>query len=425
MSKKYFWILGACVLASSSVYVLAQSTTQPPNDTSGMAGMAGMPGMAQPAGQPSSKTPALERSFPALRTDLELKLGTPYIPDPKLPDDYRCFVLDPKLTADQFITGYQVIPGNTANVHHAIVTIATPDQFELIAKKNGKDGQDGWSCFGGAGLNANKMSQNQALEIVIKNGGLNKAAIEEILEKSGNILGLGIGSWTPGSTATLFPEGTAEPLRKGNLLVIQVHYNTLVSHAPDQTRLRLQLEGTQKNLTPLESMSLPAAVELPCATQNSSPECNRQTAYNSGIQKYGSRMGKLPDYLLTMCGKTLEDFAKQPANRVVSSCDRTFPKTALLEGVILHMHTRGVSTLLELNPDTPQAKVLLDIPKWDFHWQGSYWYQEPIALKRGDKIRITCIWDNTLEGNNRYIVWGEGTQDEMCLGSLTFRPMPV
>jgi hypothetical protein len=90
-----------------------------------------------------------------------------------------------------------------------------------------------------------------------------------------------------------------------------------------------------------------------------------------------------------------------------------------------HMHMRGQSIKLELNPETNAAKTLLHIPKWDFHWQGNYWFQTPVQVKKGDVLRITCTFDNsntnqpvisdkTLEP--RYVVWGEGTTDEMCLG---------
>jgi hypothetical protein len=35
-------------------------------------------------------------------------------------DEYRCFLVDPGLAQDAFITGYEVTPGNAAIVHHII-----------------------------------------------------------------------------------------------------------------------------------------------------------------------------------------------------------------------------------------------------------------------------------------------------------------
>ena len=37
----------------------------------------------------------------------------------------------------------------------------------------------------------------------------------------------------------------------------------------------------------------------------------------------------------------------------------------------------------------------------------------------GDTVRVTCRHDASLrDGEPRYVVWGEGTTDEMCLGVL-------
>ena len=83
------------------------------------------------------------------------------------------------------------------------------------------------------------------------------------------------------------------------------------------------------------------------------------------------------------------------------------------------MHLLGRSIRVELNPGTDRARVLLDIPRWDFHWQGAYTLAEPVVAERGDTVRVTCRHDATLrDGEPRYVVWGEGTTDEMCLGVL-------
>ena len=68
---------------------------------------------------------------------------------------------------------------------------------------------------------------------------------------------------------------------------------------------------------------------------------------------------------------------------------------------------------------------MLDIPLWNFDDQGAKRI-EPLHLDAGDTLRVTChhtqelrdllpAFDGTQE---KYIVWGEGTTDEMCLGIL-------
>jgi hypothetical protein len=91
------------------------------------------------------------------------------------------------------------------------------------------------------------------------------------------------------------------------------------------------------------------------------------------------------------------------------------------------MHLRGVDISVELNPGTSNARMLLHIPHWHFHWQDAYYLEKPIDAAPGDTIRVTCRFNNStqaqpvLKGRQlapRYVLWGEGTTDEMCLGLL-------
>jgi hypothetical protein len=90
------------------------------------------------------------------------------------------------------------------------------------------------------------------------------------------------------------------------------------------------------------------------------------------------------------------------------------------------MHLLGSSIKIELNPGTSSERILLDIPRWDFHWQNGYMLEEPVGARVGDVIRVTCRHDvgkrtsgqPGVPAEPRYILWGEGTTDEMCLGLL-------
>jgi hypothetical protein len=97
-----------------------------------------------------------------------------------------------------------------------------------------------------------------------------------------------------------------------------------------------------------------------------------------------------------------------------------------IRGVAGHMHLLGRSIKVEVNPGTPRAQTVLDIPVWDFDNQGSKPIK-PVTLKVGDTVKVTCKHVQWLRDKlpafagqpDRYVVWGEGTQDEMCLGILT------
>lgn len=73
-----------------------------------------------------------------------------------------------------------------------------------------------------------------------------------------------------------------------------------------------------------------------------------------------------------------------------------------------------------------QDQVLLDIPRWDFHWQGGYTYTTPIQVFNDDLLSIECVYDNSDAhrasvglGPSAPVRFGQGTTDEMCLGGFT------
>jgi hypothetical protein len=89
------------------------------------------------------------------------------------------------------------------------------------------------------------------------------------------------------------------------------------------------------------------------------------------------------------------------------------------------MHLLGRSIRIEVDPGTEHARTVLDVPVWDFDNQGARPVR-PVRLEPGDTVRVTCRHDQRLrdllpafEGQQeRYVGWGEGTTDEMCLGLL-------
>jgi protein involved in polysaccharide export with SLBB domain len=90
------------------------------------------------------------------------------------------------------------------------------------------------------------------------------------------------------------------------------------------------------------------------------------------------------------------------------------------------MHLLGRSIRIEVNPGTARARTILDVPVWDFDNQGSR-PTGAVPLERGDTVKVTCTHSQDLrdrlpafetQRQDRYVVWGEGTTDEMCLGIL-------
>jgi hypothetical protein len=81
-----------------------------------------------------------------------------------------------------------------------------------------------------------------------------------------------------------------------------------------------------------------------------------------------------------------------------------------------HMHTRGVSERIDVLRAGGAEVPLLDVPRWDFDWQRTYFFAQPVRVEPGDRLRVRCAWDNA--GNAADLTWGEGTGDEMCASML-------
>ncbi|MBI5929312.1 MAG: monooxygenase [Chloroflexi bacterium] len=341
-----------------------------------------------PLGDPSEATEIIPETIPSIRQDVVLTMPA-YTPDENLRDDYRCFLIDPQIAEDRYVTAYTVQPGQPSEVHHVLLYQIEGWGRAQAERRDAQDEGLGWQCFGGPDV----------------------AGVDGGLENS-------IGSWTPGTFPTEFPEGTGIRLIGGGLIVMQVHYNLSAGARPDQTSAILQLAPTGAAIQPLTTYSLYAPVEIPCPADATNPACDRATSLKQVFEQTGRGAGG--DFL-SMCHRSLDDYLHQDASHITSTCEYPVPYDLEVISVLGHMHLRGKSIRIESNPDETDGQVILDIPDWDFHWQGGYILQNPIELKHGDTVRITCIWDNTHGDNLRYIFWGEGTEDEMCLGAVITR----
>ena len=95
-----------------------------------------------------------------------------------------------------------------------------------------------------------------------------------------------------------------------------------------------------------------------------------------------------------------------------------------LHSIGLHMHLLGTRGRIWIERSGADEQCLLDIPSWDFNWQGAYDLQQPITVHGGDLFHLECEWDNTAENQmsvdgellpSQDVEWGDGTRDEMCL----------
>ena len=197
--------------------------------------------------------------------------------------------------------------------------------------------------------------------------------------------------WAPGGVPLRVPEGTALRIHQGSLLVMQVHYNTLAKNGQgDRSVVQLELSATP----PLHELRV-----VPIAN----PKQLRIPAGDPSAKQ-----------LITAPVSLIESFMQMPIG------DLTIYANAP------HMHLLGTRIVTSIGD-----KTLVEIPRWDFHWQQAYTLQTPVTVHSNDTIQVECTYDNRqtnqpviggVQQPSRDVTWGEGTLDEMCLSFLTVTP---
>lgn len=307
-------------------------------------------------GDPGSYVPPEIPPAPGLtRVDLTLELPEPYVPTAQ-PDDYRCFLLDWPQTETTYVSGFAALPDQLSMVHHVIAFAIPPDQVAQYEALDAAEPGVGYTCFGGPG---GPITDPQSA-------------------------GIWLGSWAPGGFAGDFPEGTGIPVEPGSRVVLQVHYNTLAGERlADRSAVQLKLE------TEVEHPAMMLLWADPEWLMGSMPIPAGETVVHEFEMDPTPFMNLLTDVI-----PPFSPF------RIYSSAH--------------HMHTLGTRAQQQIHRSGGADTCLLELPRWDFDWQQSYRFAEPVVFEPGDRLRIACEWNN--EAGEQTVNWGDGTQDEMCLG---------
>ncbi|MEV6237838.1 hypothetical protein [Lentzea sp. NPDC051838] len=335
---------------------------------------------------------------------VDLKMAESYTPAPPEgggTDEYRCQVIDPGLTKAAFLTGTQVTPENVALAHHAIVYAVPPAGAAAVREQDAKTPGLGWQCFGGTGVPGAEVEAGEASWV---------------------------DTWAPGAAETLFTEDVGFKLEPGTLIVLQMHYNLLATDGKpggsDRSAVRLRLKDGTPQTREFVTWPLDAPTDLPCTADESGPLCDRAASIADVTKRFGQDVGETADRQVEECGQS----APKPGD--TQTCDHKVEEPVTLFAGFGHMHLLGRAIKVELNPGTPNAKVVLDVPQYDFDNQRLLKLPSPVEIGPGDMLRVTCTHDAKLRKQlpqlkklpPRYVVWGDGTADEMCTGIMTVSP---
>jgi len=340
---------------------------------------------------PATKVIASEGVNHLVAYDQELFPDGSYDGEKGQTDEYRCFIYDPELTEKKYLTGYEFIPDQLQVVHHMVGYRVPNDLLSVAKQRNYSDGQGGWSCFGGTGLGGDQIGTlNQMITV-----------------------------WGPGGGAVQYEEGLGLLMEPGDFFVLQIHYHFDVEAPADNSTFRTKW-SSDETTEPVELIQYFAPAEIPCSVNEDGPLCDRNASIRDRLDSYDGD-GVQANMVLNMCGYTPEDFAHMTDGIASSTCDQSARLNGTIVSVLGHQHNIGTSFRMTLNPDTPEEKILLDIPKWDFEWQFAYYPTEQIEIKKNDVIRLDCTWDRSLRPSNlepRYVVWADGSDDEMCFAII-------
>jgi mono/diheme cytochrome c family protein len=197
-----------------------------------------------------------------------------------------------------------------------------------------------------------------------------------------------IAGWVPGSQPFAMPRGMGVRLKANANIIIQVHYAPGSTGQSDSTQVRLKL------------------ADGPMREVQVTPILNHQTSLTNG-----------PLSIPPNTVKTFNASFNLPA---------ILPNDATLISIAPHMHMIG--TRIKSWATTPSRDTirLINIPRWDFHWQGSYLFKKAIKLVRGSTLFAEATYDNTVNNINnpnnppKTVNVGESTTDEMMLVYFTY-----
>jgi hypothetical protein len=317
------------------------------------------------------------------RPDMLLTAKTPFTATGDR-DQFRCFVLDPKIAIPSFVNGIAFQPDNASVVHHALLFT---DPNRESAALGGEGGS--YDCFGGPGVSDFML----------------------------------LHAWAPGAPPTDLGADLAMPVQEGSLLVLQIHYHPHGADvAPDRSSVAIRF-----------SEALPKYVAFLALIGN----FEGLDSEGNGLMPGMNDRSASPEFRIPANVSTHIESQRFTIPARVD--DFEIPNLRVL-AVGSHMHYVGTDLKLDVTHDAPKAgepkdECLLETPRWDFNWQRSYVYDTSIEnapeLRPGDTVQIRCTYDNTLENPfvgralselgldaPREVFLGEQTLDEMCLVAM-------
>lgn len=185
-------------------------------------------------------------------------------------------------------------------------------------------------------------------------------------------------AYVPGASGTLYPEGFAKKLPAGGSLYFQLHYTPNGTAAEDRPRIALKFAAA------------PPKHEVRVAG-----------AKNTKLSIPPGAANHLEKAILPV------------------------PADATVLAFMPHMHMRGKAFRYDIAPPDSTRRTVLDVPHYDFNWQLTYRFAEPLVLAKGSALHVEARFDNSAENPanpdpTKTVRWGPQTEDEMLIGYVEY-----
>ncbi|WP_437931530.1 hypothetical protein WMF37_20485 [Sorangium sp. So ce291] len=299
-------------------------------------------------------------------------------------DQFRCFVLDPKLSDTRYLNGWSFLVGNPEIVHHALVFLDARGDSEALA---GPDGS--YDCFGGPRIE----------------GGV-------------------VAAWAPGSLPFDGEPHIGAALPAGARLVMQVHYHPAgATAAPDMTRFQMRFTPSRPEYEMLFALL---------------GNYSRQFANGDGLQP-GPADERGATFRIPADAR---DHVEAMRFTLPATMNGQPTPDLHVHSIGAHMHYAGIDVKMDIEhasgaPGQETEECLLQVPSWDLTWQRLYRYAAAVEdlprVAPGDALKVRCTYDNSLDNPHLLaalrerrsaspvdVLLGETALDEMCLARIAF-----
>lgn len=314
--------------------------------------------------------------------DAVFTMDQAYTLEADLTDHYLYFRLPTNFKEDRWVQAVEFRPGNRKVVHHAVAYIETPEHVALEQRLNPSTSSASkiWSLLDTQLPSIELMdgtTRRMKPDAPIVNDGCSARDSEEVGGRNNNDV---LSVYAPGREADVWEKGTAKKIPAGSNIVLQMHY----------AKMRGKVE---KDRTSVALIFAKAPVEKMVGTRSI---INQLFAIPAGAD-----------------------------NHEVTAC-WTYQRDVELISFMPHMHVRGKSMKYEVfYPDNQKRQTLLDVPRYNFHWQTLYVLKKPLKIPSGSRIKVTGHFDNSERNMHnpdpkKVVRQGSATYDEMMIGFVNY-----